>query len=138
MAGAYMPAASSAAGSADAFPDTCNVPSSSGSVPTPFTNTAQCAATEGGAETVLIENVPAVVVGAEISVSSGDESGSAGGVTSGTVASTVTYMQGSSKVLVQGRPLVVLTNVTAHNGVSANAPAGTLDCPSQAKVLAAL
>jgi hypothetical protein len=133
-----MPAASSAAGSAIASPDTCNVPSASGTVPTPFVNTAQCAAAEGGAETVLIECAPAIVVGAEISVSSGDESGSAGGVVSGTVAGPATFLQGSSKVLVQGRPLVVLTNVVAQNGVSANAPSGTLCSPSQAKVLASL
>lgn len=138
MAGSYMAAASQKGGSAVGTPDTCNVPNSSGvDTPTPFTNTGQNSSATGTASTVLIENMPAITISSSIPSSSGDESGTDMGVTSGSVAGKVTYSQGSSKVLVKGNALVVLTNATGHNGSSPNA-VGTVSSPGGTKVMAAL
>jgi hypothetical protein len=84
---------------------------------------------------VLLENKDAVVETSEIPNSTGDEAGSVGGVVSGTVAQKVVFKLGSSKVLAEGKGMVFQTAMTAHNGASANMPAGLHDSPSQTKVL---
>jgi hypothetical protein len=50
----------------------------------------------------------------------------------------VAFRTTSSKVSFQGQKAVVLTAMTAHNGASANMPAGALIAPSQAKVIVGL
>ena len=84
---------------------------------------------------VMIENKPAVVLTSETPNSSGDEAGAAGGVISGMISGKVAFRKGSSKVFAEGKPMVTLTAVTAHNGANANMPAGVFCVPSQAKVL---
>lgn len=138
MPGAYLPASSKAAGQCMGMPDVCKVPTPAGPVPTPFPNMGMCATATGTVPTVLIENMESIVVGSKIPSSMGDEAGVAGGVVSGVNVGPITFMTGSSKVMVKGKPLVVLTSTTAHNGSSANMPGGVVVAPSQAKVLAAL
>jgi hypothetical protein len=84
---------------------------------------------------VQLENKDAVVETSEIPTSTGDEAGVAGGVVSGTFAQKVVFKLGSSVVKVEGKGIVFLTATTAHNGASANMPAGLLVALSQAKVL---
>jgi hypothetical protein len=71
----------------------------------------------------------------EISMSSGDEAGSAGGgVVSNSIKGTVTFKKGSSKVKLEGEKAVHLTSMTGHNGSNANMPSGVQVAPSQTKV----
>jgi hypothetical protein len=137
MAGAYMFAASTSSGQADGTPDTCKIPAGQFTVTVPFKNTGKCASATGASTKVLIVNMGAITISASISSSSGDESGTKGGVKSSTFCGSVAFKQGSSKVLVEGKALVVLTKTTSHNGSSANA-VGTVTVQSQAKVKAAL
>jgi hypothetical protein len=137
MPGPYFPAASTANGQCFAMPDVCNVPSPAGPIPTPFPNMGMCATATETALTVLIENMPAIVLGSKIPMSSGDEAGVAGGIVSGLVVGQITVVQGSSKVFAKGKPMAFLTAKTVHNGTPPNAPLGNIVAPSQAKVIIA-
>lgn len=135
MPGVYLPASSRAAGQCLGMPDVCKVPTPAGPVPTPFPNMGMCPTATGTVPTVLIENMDSIVLGSQIPMSSGDEAGVAGGVVSGTVAGPIRFMLGSTKVLAKGKPMVMITATTAHNGSNPNMPAGMVVAPSQAKVL---
>jgi hypothetical protein len=81
---------------------------------------------------------PVVTKKSEISRSMGDEAGVNKGVTSGMNMGKVTYKKAkkaSAKVKIQGQPCVHLTSMSAHNGMSANIPAGAQVAPSQTKVI---
>ena len=133
-----MPAATTAGGTYFAFPDVCKTPAPSGSVPIPYPNTAQVASSTSTVNTVVIENMDTVVEGSKVPSSSGDESGVAGGVVSGENMGEVQPKLYSSKVFFGGKKAVYLTCMSAHNGSSANMPAGAMVTPSQTKVLVGL
>lgn len=132
-----FPAATNAGGSGTAFPDTCNTPSPSGTVPTPYPNNAML--TDAMANTcsmkVMIGNMKVLHQMSQISRTSGDEAGSAGGVVSGMIMGQAEFKNGSTKVMVEGQSVVHLTCMTGQNGMNANMPAGTIVAPSQEKVL---
>lgn len=131
-----LPAGSKASGTCLGVPDVCQVPAPPAPpIPTPFPNMAQVANASGTSTKVLFENKDAVVETSEIPSSDGDQAGSAGGVVSGTVAQKVVFKLGSSVVKAEGKGVVFLTATTAHNGSSANMPAGLHAAPSQGKVL---
>lgn len=65
----------------------------------------------------------------------GDEAGTLFGVASGTQMDKVVFRQGSAKVKIEGAAPVGLLDPTAHNGSSANAPAGNVVAPGQVKVI---
>ena len=130
-----LPAGSKGGGTCLGVPDVCNVPAAPSPIPMAFPNQAMLANASQTSAKVLFENKDAVVEMSEIPNSSGDESGSAGGLISGTFAQKVVFRKGSSKVMAEGKPVVFLTTMTAHNGANANVPVGLHDSPSQAKVL---
>jgi hypothetical protein len=135
MPGVMMPASSTAAGIYFAMPDVCLTPAPPAPpVPVPYPNTAQLASTSGAVTKVLIENKETVVQGAKVPSSSGDEAGVNGGVASGVNMGPVEPKVFSSKVFFDGKKAVFLTSMAAHNGSSANMPAGAQIVPSQAKV----
>ena len=72
----------------------------------------------------------------EISMSSGDEAGTAGGgMVSSKIKGPALSKKGSDKVKVEGAPIVHLTSMVALNGGSnANTPPGNQVAPSQTKV----
>ena len=128
-----LPATSKANGTCLGVPDVCQVPAPPAPpIPTPFPNTAMVANATGTSTKVKIENMDVVVETSEIPSSNGDEAGTIGGVVSGTVAQKVVFKLGSSKVKAEGKAMAFLTGVTAHNGASANMPAGLQIAPSQA------
>jgi len=138
MPGVMFPGGSKAGGTCMGTPDVCQVPAPPGPpVPTPFPNTGMVANATKTSTKVLFENKEAVVETSEIPSSTGDEAGSAGGVVSGTVAQKIVFRKGSSTVMIEGKGAVYQTAMTAHNGASANMPAGLHDSPSQAKILVA-
>ncbi len=134
-----LPGATKAGGQAMAFPDVCKVPAPPAPpVPTPFPAIAQVRNASGTVAKVQFANKDVVVESSKISSCSGDEAGTLKGMISSTTGSECAFRKGSSKVLVTGKAAVVHTAPTAHNGSSANAPAGVHAAPSQTKVLVAL
>lgn len=136
-----FPATTNGGGQCFAFPDTCKTPAPPAPpVPVPYPNIGMPTDANPGTCSlkVLILNKQACTVMTQITRSSGDEAGVAGGVVSGMNLGPVSYLMGSTKVLVEGNPLVTQMSQTAHNGASANMPMGTQVAPSQVKVMASL
>lgn len=120
------------------FPDVCKTPSPGGPIPIPYPNIAMANQANGStcSSKVKILNKKVCTTKTEISMSSGDEAGTAGGgVVSSKFKGPALYKKGSSKVKVEGSPMVHLTSMVALNGGSnANMPAGVQVAPSQTKV----
>lgn len=136
-----FPVATKQGGTCEAFPDTCNTPAPPAPpVPVPYPNTAQLVQANPGtcSKKVKVLNQPVITKQTVITMSAGDEAGSAGGVVSGMIKGPVQFKQGSAKVKVEGQPLVFQTCMTGHNGTNANAPAGVHSSPSQTKVSVAM
>lgn len=136
---AIFPASTKGSGSC-AVPgpaDVCKTPTPGGPVPLPYPNLAQLAQASGGtcSSKVKFCNKNAATTDTEISMSSGDEPGTAGGgVVSSKFKGSCKYKKGSGKVKAQGKPVVHLTSMIGHNGSNANMPAGVQVAPSQQKV----
>jgi hypothetical protein len=67
-----------------------------------------------------------------IALTSGDQSGSLGGVVSATIMGPAQFKNASMKVKVEGSGAAYHTGLVGHNGT--NAPSGTHCQPSQKKV----
>lgn len=136
-----FPIATAQGGTSNAFPDTCKTPAPPAPpVPTPYPNMASLAQTNRGtaSQKVKVLNQPVLHVNTQISMTSGDEAGAAGGVVSGTIKGPAKPSKGSVKVKVEGLAVVFQTCPMGHNGVSANAPLGIHDSPSQTKVFVSM
>lgn len=134
---AIFPASSKGGGEAFGMPDVCLTPAppAPSPVPMPYPNKASVSQASKTSTKVKIAGKAAVTKKSEISRSMGDEAGVNKGVMSGMNMSKVTFKKASSKVKIQGDGCVHLTSITAHNGVSANLPAGAQIAPSQTKVI---
>jgi Toxin PAAR-like domain len=118
--------------------DACKTPSPGGPVPIPYPNLGQVSGAKGSsvAKKVKFAGKKVCTKKTEISRSSGDEAGTAGGgVVSSKNMGPISYKNGSGKVKVEGEQCVHLTSMTGHNGSNANVPAGVQVAPSQTKVL---
>ena len=94
-------------------------------------------ATASGTSTkVLIQKHPVLIVNSQTSSTQGDEAGAHGGVVSHSTAGPAKHVQGSSKVIVEGKGAVLIGNPTTHNGSPANCT-GNVVSTSNAMVLAA-
>jgi len=136
MAG--MPVMTMQSGTCFAFPDACKTQVGPAVVPLPYPNIGMFAVGLSTTTKVLVVFMPAYTAGSKLPMSQGDEAGAEGGVVSGMIMGEVAFRTSSSKVSFQGQKVVVLTCMSAHNGSSANAPAGAIIAPSQMKVLAGL
>jgi hypothetical protein len=133
---AIMPASTKGGGTCLGVPDVCLTPAPPAPpVPVPYPNTAQLTQATNVSTKVKFMSKEVVTVQSEIPQSMGDEAGTNGGVTSGVNMQKVTFKKGSSKVKVQGQACYYATAMSAHNGASANMPAGLQVAPSQTKVL---
>jgi hypothetical protein len=120
------------------MPDVCLTPAPPGPpIPTPYPNTAMLNQATNTSMKVKFVGKEVVTLKSRVSRTMGDEAGTAGGVMSGMNMGPASFKKGSSKVTVEGQACVHLTSMTAHNGVSANAPAGLVSAPSQTKVIVA-
>lgn len=124
-------------GNAFAFPDTCNTPQPTGTVPIPYPNTAMLnmAISATCSMTVKIMNSPVVTKSTIIPTTNGDEAGVAGGLTSGMIMGQAAFKLGVPTVKVEGNDIINMLKPCAHNGSNANAPAGVIISPSQTTVI---
>ena len=114
-----------------AAPDVCLVPASPAPpIPTPFPNYGMLNQATNASIKVKICGKLVLTTKSKIPSTTGDEAGTNGGVVSGMIMGPASFKMGSSKVKVEGFPVVCLTSMTAHNGSNANAPAGTVVAPS--------
>jgi len=136
-----FPASTNGGGQCAGFPDVCKTPTPGGPVPIPYPNMAMLTQAKGSScsSRVKIINKKTATTKTEISMSSGDEPGNAGGgVISSKFKGPAKFKKGSSKVKVEGSPICHLTSMVGLNGGSnANCPAGVQVAPSQTKVLVA-
>lgn len=116
--------------------DVCKTPTPGGPVPMPYPNIAQNTQVQGSSASkkVKILNKKTVVVGTKISLSTGDEPGSAGGgVVSNKIKGKCTFKTGSSRVKAEGKKVCYLGSMTGMNGTPDNT-VGAQIAPSQTKV----
>ena len=136
-----FPASTNGGGQCAGFPDVCKTPTPGGPVPIPYPNMAMLTQAKGSScsSRVKIINKKTATTKTEISMSSGDEPGNAGGgVISSKFKGPAKFKKGSSKVKVEGSPMCHLTSMVGLNGgANANCPAGVQVAPSQTKVLVA-
>ena len=105
--------------------------------PSPFPNIVQCATASGASSKVKFCNGAVLTKSSNYSSSQGDEAGTLKGMVGPFQMGKVVYKAGSSKVKAEGKPVVTVTSMTAHNGANANAPVGAQLAPSQTTVLVA-
>ncbi|MBZ4423311.1 DUF4150 domain-containing protein [Myxococcus sp. RHSTA-1-4] len=103
-----------------AAPDVCKVPTPGGPVPTPFVNSAQDSMLTKGSKSVTINGHPVALTDSELSISSGDEPGTAGGLISSKFKGKMAWGSGSVDVKIEGKGVVRFLDVTLHNGNSFN------------------
>ena len=116
-----------ATGIAFAFPDVCKTPTPGGPVPIPYPNIAQLDQATGvsndAGKALLIgpSSFPAMLIDAEVAVTTGDEAGSAGGVTSGTIKGRCVVTQASGSVIYGGssKGIARFLDTTSHNNDNA-------------------
>lgn len=135
---ATVHASTQSAGMCKGTPDVCNTPAyPSGSVPVCYINVTACAQATMTALKVKMVMAPVLHNLSMISISSGDEAGTLGGLRSGLMKGPMTYATGSSKVFIEGKPCAHHTAMTRHDGMPAYNADGMQDVPSQSKVLIA-
>ena len=135
-----FPVSTCGGGQCAAFPDVCKTPAPPAPfAPIPYPNMAMCTQCDGGtcSSKVKVMGKKVVVKGTEITVSSGNEAGTAGGgMISSKIKGAAQYKKGSSKVKAEGKEVCYHTSMTAQNGGSnANIPPGVQVAPSQTKVM---
>ncbi len=92
------------------IPDVCKTPSPGGPIPLPYPNVAMVSDLAKGTKTIKTDGKMAANKGSEMSRSSGDEPGTAGGVKSSTFAKEATWMLYSFDVMLEGKNACRLTD----------------------------
>jgi len=106
-----------------ATPDVCKTPSPAGPVPVPYPNIAKSSDLADGTKTVKIQGKSAAVKGANLSTSTGDEAGTAGGgIISGKIKGKLIWMAQSMDVKFEGKGVIRFLDPNMHNGNAANDP----------------
>ncbi len=116
--------------------DVCKTPSPGGPIPLPYPNLCMNSQAKGSTccSKVKIGNKKTCTTATEISMSSGDEPGTAGGgIISSKFKGPGKYKKGSSKVKAGGKPVTHCTSLAGLNGSNANVPVGLHGPPSQTK-----
>ncbi|HJZ85615.1 MAG TPA: DUF4150 domain-containing protein [Polyangia bacterium] len=135
---AIFPASTDGGGQSFAFPDVCKTPAPPGPpLPLPYPNIAMLTDSSETSSKVKICNKKAVHKSSEVTRTSADEPGVAGGVVSSKDMGETKWKQGSSKVKIEGKDAVHLVCAAGHNGTNSNAPGGVQVAPSQTKVIVA-
>lgn len=102
-------------------PDVCKTPSPGGPVPIPYVNMAMDSNLAKGAKKTKIEGNPVAIASSELSTSTGDEPGTAGGgLVSSKTKGKLTWASASPDVMVEGKGAVRFLDPTQHNGNTFN------------------
>ena len=103
-------------GISPSFPDVCKTPSPAGPIPIPYPNIAMSSDSSKGSKTVKIDKKEVTLKESEISMSTGDEAGSAGGgVASSKMKGKATYANYSFDVKIDGKNVVRLLDPAQTN-----------------------
>ncbi len=133
-----LPASTKMSGQCLGVPDVCKVPAPPAPpIPTPFPNLGMCMQATKVSTKVKVMSQPAILMGSEIPMSSGDEAGSLGGMISNQFKGKIVFKKASMKVKTEGKGQCTITAICGHNGNNANMPAGAQIAPSQVMVLIA-
>jgi hypothetical protein len=102
-------------------PDVCKTPSPGGPVPIPYVNIAMDSDLAKGAKKTTIEGKAVAIANSELSTSTGDEPGTAGGgLVSSKTKGKLTWASASPDVMVEGKGVVRFLDPTQHNGNTSN------------------
>ncbi len=102
-------------------PDVCKTPSPGGPVPIPYVNIAKTSDLAKSTKKIKIEGNPAGNAGSNLSTSTGDEAGTAGGgIMSSKTKGKMTWATKSANVMLEGKGAVRFMDVAQHNGNSFN------------------
>jgi len=102
-------------------PDVCKTPSPGGPVPIPYVNVAQDSDLSSGSKKVKIEGNSAALESSNLSTSTGDEPGTAGGgLLSSKTKGKLSWGSSSTDVKFEGKGVVRFGDVTQHNGNTFN------------------
>ena len=116
-----------------AMPDVCQTPAPPGPpVPVPYPNTGMNQMGNPAAKKVIINGAPALTKASKIQPTNGDQAGVNQGVVSGKIMGPTEFIQGSTKVKIEGNPAVFMGNPTKQNDGNA---VGSHIQPSQNKVM---
>jgi hypothetical protein len=102
-----------------AFPNVCNTPIGTGSVPIPYPSIGQLADAADTSSDVSAGGKPVVTKKSTIAQTSGDSAGTGGGVTSGTFGKKVEFTSGSGTVFANGNAIVRMFDQTKQNNGNA-------------------
>ena len=116
------------------FPDVCNTPAPSGTIPIPYPNLSNPSNASSAVSNIVIDGAKSLNLLSKVSSSMGDEAGTIGGVVSGSFGGPTRFLLGSFSVFLNGVPAVRMGSQTAHNGSLPNS-IGTAIIPTQSSVL---
>jgi len=104
-----------------AVPDVCKTPSPGGPVPIPYVNVARDGDLSQGSTSVHIDGNSIALKDSNLSTSSGDEPGTAGGgLISSKTKGKLTWASASIDVKIEGKGVVRFMEPTQHNGNTSN------------------
>jgi hypothetical protein len=109
------------------LPDVCKTPTPGGPVPIPYPNFADQGSLDKGTTTVKAKGKMIAIKGSEYSMSSGDEAGTVGGVTSNTFKKETTWITYSFDVKMDGQNACRHTDKKFHNHKNTVDLAGNID-----------
>ncbi|WP_414653972.1 DUF4150 domain-containing protein [Hyalangium sp.] len=102
-------------------PDVCKTPSPGGPVPVPYVNVAQDGDLAKGTQSVSIKGNPIALKDSNLSTSSGDEAGTAGGgLVSSKTKGKMTWASSSIDVKFEGKGVIRFMDICLHNGNTTN------------------
>ena len=115
-------------------PDVCKTPAAPSPIPVPYPNIGQGTLADPSSVStkVMVSGGLALTLSSKTLISSGDEAGVLGGVSSGRFIGEIAFVQGSQKVRLQGKAAVRQGDPTTHNAKNTT---GLASAPSQTKVM---
>ena len=109
------------------LPDVCKTPSPGGPVPIPYPNVADQGSLKNGTTTVKVHGQMAAIKGSEYGMSTGDEPGTVGGVTSNTFKKETAWITYSFDVKLDGANACRHTDKKFHNHKNTVDLSGNID-----------
>ncbi|RLB60524.1 MAG: hypothetical protein DRI90_13555 [Deltaproteobacteria bacterium] len=123
-----LPASNTGAGMNMGFPDVCNTPSPTGTVPIPYPNMANNAQASPFSNCVRISSMNALNMSSKIPATMGDEAG----VAHSSFMKQAAYTMGNPCVFIESQPGINLACPTSGNNM--NAPLAAVTVPSAVNV----